>query len=45
LIYSCPKVQDLDLKLSLGFNKGDFFSSDTFGGGITIAKRGIIFKK
>ena len=45
LIYSCPKVQDLDLKLSLGFNKGEFFSDDTLGGGITITKRGILFQK
>ena len=44
-IYSFPKIQDLDLKLSLGFNQGEFFSSDTFGGGITITKRGAIFKK
>ena len=45
LIYSCPKVSDLDLKLSLGFNKGEFFSDDAFGGGITITKRGVIFRK
>jgi hypothetical protein len=45
LTYSCPKVQDLDIKLSLGFNKGEFFSDDTFGGGITITKKGVIFKK
>ncbi len=45
LIYSCPKVQGLDLKLSLGFNKGEFFSDDTFGGGITITKRGLLFQK
>jgi hypothetical protein len=45
LIYNCPKVQDLDIKLSLGFNKGEFFSNDTFGGGITITKRGVIFGK
>jgi len=42
LIYSCPKVQDLDVKLSLGFNKGEFFGDDTFGAGITITKKGII---
>jgi hypothetical protein len=45
LTYNCPKVQDLDIKLSLGFNRGEFFSGDTFGGGITITKRGMIFKK
>jgi len=44
LIYSCPKAKDLDLKLSLGFNKGEFFSNDTFGGGITITKRGTLFE-
>ena len=42
LIYSSPKIQGLDLKLSLGFNKGEFFSDDAFGGGITITKRGTI---
>jgi len=42
LIYSCQKVNDLDLKLSLGLNQGEFFSSNSFGGGITITKRGII---
>jgi len=45
LIYSCPKVKDLDLKLSLGFNKGEFFGDNTFGGGITITKRGVLFQK
>jgi len=45
LIYSCPKIDGLDLKLSLGFNKGGFFSDDSFGGGITIAKRGVISRK
>ena len=44
LIYNCPKIQGLDLKLSLGFNKGAFFSADSFGGGITITKRGVIKK-
>ena len=44
LIYSYPKIQGLDLKLSLGFNKGEFFSDNSFGGGITITKRGVIKK-
>lgn len=42
LIYSYPKVEGLDFKLSLGFNTGKFFNDDTFGAGITITKRGII---
>ena len=45
LIYNCPKVKDLDFKLSLGFNQGEFFGHDTFGGGITITKRGVLFKR
>ncbi len=45
LIYNCRKIKDLDLKLSVGFNKGDFFEKNTFGGGITITKRGILFEK
>jgi len=42
LIYNCPKAKNLDIKLSVGFNKGSFFSEDAFGGGITITKRGLI---
>lgn len=42
LMYSYPRINGLDLKLSLGFNTGDFFDGDTFGAGITITKRGII---
>jgi len=45
LIYSFPKVEGLDLKLSLAFNKGEFFSSDSFGGGITVTKRGVLFQR
>lgn len=45
LTYSFPKIESLDLKLSIGFNQGEFFSDDTFGGGITITKRGVLFKK
>jgi len=43
LIYSFPKIEGLDLKLSLAFNKGEFFSDDSFGSGITISKRGVLF--
>jgi hypothetical protein len=42
LMYSCPRTDGLDLKLSLGFNTGEFFDGNTFGAGITITKRGII---
>ena len=44
LIYSSPKIQGVDLKLSLGFNQGRFFGDDAFGAGITITKRGILFR-
>ena len=43
LIYNCPKWSGVDLKLSLGFNTGEFFSDDTWGGGITVIKRGVLF--
>jgi len=42
LMYSCPKAKGLDLKLSVGYNTGDFFGDDAFGAGITITKRGVI---
>jgi len=45
LIYSFPKIDGLDMKLSFGFNKGEFFSDDSFGGGITITKRGVLFQR
>jgi len=45
LIYNYPKVEGLDLKLSLGFNNGEFFSDNSFGGGITVTKRGVLFQR
>jgi len=45
LIYGIPRIEDLNLKLSLAFNKGEFFSDDSFGGGITITKRGVLFQR
>ncbi|MDH6355224.1 hypothetical protein M2132_001562 [Dysgonomonas sp. PH5-45] len=45
LTYTPPKMPDLDVKLSLGFNTGKYFGRDTFGAGITIVKKGIICKK
>jgi len=42
LMYNCSRIQGLDLKVSLGYNTGDFFGDSAFGGGITITKRGII---
>ncbi|MCD7972276.1 MAG: capsule assembly Wzi family protein [Candidatus Azobacteroides sp.] len=47
LIYdwNSEKIKELELKLSLGFNKGEFFDEDSWGAGITITKRGIIHIK
>lgn len=45
LMYSHPKMKGFDLKLSTGFNMGEFFSEDAFGMGITVTKRGIIRAK
>jgi len=42
LIYSCPELPGIDIKLSLGYNKGEFFSVDAWGGGITVVKRGVL---
>ena len=42
LIYSFPKINGLNLKLSFAFNKGEFFSNDSFGGGISVLKRGVL---
>ena len=45
LMYNFPKIEGLSMKLALAFNKGEFFSDDSFGGGITIAKRGVLFQR
>lgn len=45
LIYGFPKAEGLDLKLSLGFNKGDFFSNNSFGCGVSVTKRGTLFER
>ena len=45
LIYDYPKVEDLTVKLSLGYDNGRFFGGNTFGGGITLSKTGIIRAK
>jgi hypothetical protein len=43
LIYTCPQVPGLTVKLAAGYDKGEFFGGDTFGGGITIAKQGTVY--
>ncbi|MCC8146321.1 MAG: capsule assembly Wzi family protein, partial [Bacteroidales bacterium] len=45
LIYASQKIQDFEAKLSLGYDNGEFFDGNTFAGGITLSKRGVIFKK
>ena len=45
LMYSFHKIEGLSMKLSLAFNKGEFFSDDSFGGGITVTKRGVLFQR
>ena len=42
LIYNYPRIKGLNIKLSTGFNTGEFFGGDTFGGGITLTKTGIL---
>ena len=41
LIYTFPQVTGLDIKLSVGFDQGEFFRGDTFGGAFSIRKSGI----
>jgi hypothetical protein len=42
LTYSYPKTEGLDIKLSVGFNTGEFFDEEVWGAGISIVKRGLI---
>ena len=44
-MYSFRRIEGLGIKLSLAFNKGEFFSDDSFGGGITITKSGVLFQR
>ena len=43
--YLPSKIEGLDIKLSIGFNTGKFFNKDSFGAGITVSKKGLIFNK
>jgi hypothetical protein len=45
LTYHCTKKGDLDLRFTLAFNSGKFFGDNSFGTGISIIKRGVIFQK
>ena len=45
IIYDCPKIEDFSIRLSGGLDTGDFFGGNTFGGSITLSKKGIISKK
>jgi hypothetical protein len=45
LIYTPERIKDLIIQLSVGLDKGDFFGGDTFGGGITLTKRGMLYNK
>jgi len=45
LIYKYPSIEDLSIKLSMGYDNGEFFGENSFGGGITISKTGIICAK
>jgi hypothetical protein len=44
VIYSCPKMEGLSAKLSVGCDTGEFFGGKTFGAGISIRKEGRLFK-
>ena len=45
LIYAYPKTEDFSIRLSLGVDSGEFFGGNTFGGSVTLSKKGIISKK
>ncbi|GHT77640.1 hypothetical protein AGMMS50262_19190 [Bacteroidia bacterium] len=45
LIYNCPKIDGFSIRLSGGYDKGEFFGGDTFGGSITLNKRGVILSR
>jgi hypothetical protein len=45
LIYTPSCLDGFDIKLSAGYDKGEFFGGDTFGGSITLSKKGIIYAK
>jgi hypothetical protein len=44
-IYTPDQLAGWEMKLSLAYDQGAFFGGDTFGGGITVSKRGIIYNK
>ncbi|MDR3267118.1 MAG: capsule assembly Wzi family protein [Tannerella sp.] len=45
LTYTPTAIEGLGIKLSAGYDKGEVFGGHTFGGGITLSKRGIIHEK
>jgi hypothetical protein len=45
LIYHAPQVKFPDVKLSIGYDDGQFFGGNTFGGCITLTQRNIIHAK
>jgi hypothetical protein len=45
LIYRPSRIKGMNVKLSAGFDKGEFFGGDTFGVGFTLSKQGIIYAK
>jgi hypothetical protein len=38
LLYTPTCAEGFDIKLSAGYDRGEFFGGDTFGGGITLRK-------
>ncbi|MDL2323449.1 capsule assembly Wzi family protein [Bacteroidales bacterium OttesenSCG-928-A17] len=45
LRYSFPKIKEFELKANLAYDKGEFFSGNSFGGSISLIKRGILRSK
>ncbi|MDH6305580.1 hypothetical protein M2463_001877 [Parabacteroides sp. PH5-13] len=45
MTYTPPQWSGFDLKLAVGYDNGSFFGEDTFGGAITITKKGLLFSK
>ncbi|MDR0799489.1 MAG: capsule assembly Wzi family protein [Dysgonamonadaceae bacterium] len=45
LIYNCPRWEGWTVRLTGGYDEGEFFGGNTFGGGLSISKQGVLYAK
>jgi hypothetical protein len=45
LLYTFRRITDMEARLLIGCDKGEFFNSNTFGSSFSLIKRGVIFSK